>query len=956
MREEDIKKRRNSLLYGVAIAALTLPMMISGPVYGQDQDAAAEEEEEFEEVIVTGSRIRQSEFSSSSPVQIINMETTSLAGLVDISDILQQTTIAGNASQLNNFYTGFVVDGGSGNNSVDLRGLGAGKTLVLMNGRRLNGAGTRGTVNSVDLNTLPRSIIQRVEILKDGASSIYGSDAVAGVVNIITKTDAEGISGNAFASTPADGGGNIYSADLTIGFSTDDANFMFGVEYFKREGLREGDRDWAQCATEYYFDPDTGEDISMIDPNTGQAKCWGSPANDYVVVIGGPNGGRWIRDPAAAGPVPGWRIGSLAERKFDTPRQDVAHIISPSERLSAFSFGNQEFDVLGGIEGYYEFMYNSRKSSQNSGPRQFAPRVAGTLFGALDPFNPFGDDAFALPLLLPYDQVGNQEVNYLRTVVGARGTLGDNWSWDLYAGYGRSHGTYSSRQLLIDRVAHSLDFVDNGDGTFDCAVNQDANAGLNFHNAGCVPFDPYAAIGNPFPEDVLDYITSIETGVTTYNQNIVSGYVTGDVFDLPHGPISVVVGFEWRKETINDIPSSGSQNGNLWGFTSSGVTQGTEKVKELFGEVQIPLLKDQTLFEELSINASARYTDYLTVGSDETYKIGVNWQLIPQFRVRAAFGTSFRAPALFESFLGGQTSFSSASDPCDEWDLGPAGTPLYNNCASEVPVGWTGYTSTPQVTTFGNAGRLEPETSESLTIGAIVELDNPDIGIAVDYFDITIEGEIARFGPASILSQCYNDPLFRAPGTVCDFVATRDPDQFNISDINDSYFNINKKNIEGMDFTARYVFDYKEVNVTIDARATKIFSHTRVLFGDVIDDLTNQIGFPDWNAQLDVTANWDQFTLYYGLNWIGGMSDYEAFGIDPATSIFILSTPDYFTHDMSVRYRGEGWSAQVGITNFTDKEPPKISDLETRLAGGTAFHSGYNLRGRTFFFNLSKGF
>ena len=386
----DLRKLLLSTVIFIGMSALGFT---SQALAQDDEDLA--EEEAVEEITVTGSRIRRTEFTSASPIQVINMEMSSLAGLIDVTDILQKSTIAGNAGQINNLLSGFVVEGGPGVNTVDLRGLGAEKTLVLMNGRRISPAGTRGQVSSVDLNTLPTSIIQRIEILKDGASSIYGSDAVAGVVNIITRTDIDGVVGHLRTSSPADSGGEIFSADVAIGFNNDRGSFLFGAEYFERRSLREGDRDWSQCRTDFTFDPVTGDDTSVIDPTTGQAKCWDSNANDYVIVVGGPFGGRWIRDPAEDGTVsgiPGWRIGSLAERKFDHPRQDLAHIISPVTRLSLFSFGQMDFDTLGGIEGYYEFLFNNRRSNQHGGPRQIAPRVIGSLFGVPanpgDPFDP----------------------------------------------------------------------------------------------------------------------------------------------------------------------------------------------------------------------------------------------------------------------------------------------------------------------------------------------------------------------------------------------------------------------------------------------------------------------------------------------------------------------------------------------------------------------------------------
>ena len=959
-------------LYSGGASAALLALMVSSPAVAQDEDVSdASFDEPIEEIVTTGSRIKRTEFSSPSPVQIVNMEVATLGGLVDVADILQESTVAANAPQWNNMWTGFVVTGGSGTNSVDLRGLGDGKTLVLLNGRRLNPAGTRGTVSQVDLNTIPTSMIQRVEILKDGASSVYGSDAVAGVVNIITKKGADGISGSASTNVPFDGGGEVMSVDLTIGLSDDDSSFMFGIDYLERKALLQGDRDWSACQVERYFDPDTGEDISTIDPNTGQQKCWGAPANDYVVTQSGY--GRNIWDPVDGSTdsldLNNWRVGSLAERKFDHPLQRQAHSISPVKRLSIFSFGNWELDALGNnTEAYYEFMYNNRRSDQNSGPRQLGLR---TYNSPLSPFWSGGEVgsgfSYDIPLLLPYMQTGDQEVDWVRTVVGLSGDISDNWSYDVSVGYGRSNGTYSSPQMLVDRIANTLDIVEVAPGVWDCNVNQEPNAYLNFDQSRCVPFNPYQIIADGanspglFPQDLLDYITSTETGATNFDQKMIMGYVTGTLFEMPAGSVGAVFGVEAREESILDTPSSGSINANLWGFTSSGITAGTDRIKEVFTEFEVPLLAGAPGFEELTLSVAGRWSDYETAGSDTTYKVGLNWQIVDAVRLRSSFGTSFRAPALYENFLGGQTAFTSASDPCADYGTEYEPTEnYYINCDAEVgdPT-FTGYASTPQVITFGNAGRLLPETSESFTVGLIFQLEVIDLAIAIDYFDFDIQDEIAKYGASSILAQCYGGPPsdFRQPGTVCDFISDRDPidEGGAISQINDSYFNIDQKVQTGYDLTVRYNFELSAVDFTADLKYTNIDKFERNLFGGRVEELNGQTGYPPSNAQFDLQANIRDWTLYYGLDFVEGMEDYTVNGIDPATSVYDLETDDVFYHDIAARYNGDGWSAQIGIQNVADKQPELVSDV-IAFVGNAPFVTAYDWYGRRFFLNVTKGF
>jgi len=984
------EKWKQLYLGGTAgISAFMLAVMFSNPAFAQDEatEDAVDDDEVVEEIITTGSRIKRTEFSSPSPVQVLNMEMATLAGLVDVADILQESTVAANAPQWNNMFTGYVVTGGGGTNAIDLRGLGDGKTLVLLNGRRLNPAGTRGTVSNVDLNTIPSSIVQRIEILKDGASSVYGSDAVAGVVNIITKKGVDGISGSFSHNAPFDGGGEITTADLSIGFTSDSASFMFGVDYLERKALREGDRDWSSCKVERYFDPDTGEDLSMVDPTTGELKCWDSPANDYIINYANyytPTGNdppygagnlpytyessRSIWDPVGgstdSSDPANWRIGSLAERKFDHPAQDHATMISPVKRVSLFSFGDWEVDNMGeGTNGYYEFMYNSRRSNQNSGPRQLGLDVND---GGFSPFFNAGGWAYDIPLLLPYEQTSNQEVNWMRGVVGMNGELSGSWTWDASIGYGASHGTYSSPQMLIDRIVNSLDIVQTGPNEFACAQDFDWNQ--TDANAGsvCVPFNPYEIIAQGlnspglFPQDLLNYITSVEVGETTYDQKSASAYVTGDLFNMPAGPVGAVIGAEIRRETIKDTPSSSSQNANLWGFTSAGITAGTDTVKEYFAEIELPLVRDAAAAKDLTLSLAARYSDYDTAGSDTTYKAGLNWQIVDSLRLRSSFGTSFRAPSLYESFLGGQTAFTSASDPCEDFgtETNP-GEPRYENCLAETgDLGFTGYSSTPRVITYGNAGRLVPETSESLTIGLIFEIEAIDLSFAVDYYEFTIEDEIERFGASSILSQCYSLPTseFRQPGTLCDFISPRDPLDGNIEEINDSYFNINEKYQEGVDFTVRYKFSAGPADVVADLRATKILEFTQDLFGGNVDDFNESIGYADVNGQFDLQVMLGDWTVYYGADYIAAQEDYTWYGYDPATTIYDLEVGSVVYQDLAVRFNADGWAAQVGIQNVADVEPPTVSDWDTAWAGNGGYNTGYDRRGRTYFFNMTKGF
>ncbi|MDB5452578.1 MAG: hypothetical protein JWO33_1156, partial [Caulobacteraceae bacterium] len=218
---------------------------------------------EVGELVITGSRIRRTEFNSPSPVSVITAESASLQGIVDTSSILQSSVLGATSQQINNNFTGFVTTGGGGANTLSLRGLGAQRSLTLINGRRAGPAGVGGTVGPFDLNTIPSSLIDRVEIVTGGASSIYGSDAIAGVVNIFTKTNNDKLEMSVYGNAPFDKGGEQYRASISKGWTFDRGYVSAAAEYYKNEGLRYKDRDYLECPVDYISNPTTKERLDL---------------------------------------------------------------------------------------------------------------------------------------------------------------------------------------------------------------------------------------------------------------------------------------------------------------------------------------------------------------------------------------------------------------------------------------------------------------------------------------------------------------------------------------------------------------------------------------------------------------------------------------------------------------------------------------------------------------------
>jgi outer membrane receptor protein involved in Fe transport len=410
--------------------------------FGQQAQQPAAQEPAVTEIVISGSRIKRDNYSSAAPLQIIRNDDSAVAGFTSTAEVLQGTAVTGGQSQINNAFGGFVTDGGPGANTLGLRGFGPTRSLVLLNGRRLGPSGTRGSVGASDLNVLPGAIVDRIEVLKDGASSIYGSDAVAGVVNIITKRNITGFTGETRLTFPQDGGGEEARVSLVGGFVSDRAYISGSYEYSERKNLTLGDRDWTQCNTDYRRTSVNGVvgewgSFDFVDPKTGKPKCYpisgtgsngvtintlGTPARTGVGAAGsvGTSFNRWRPNPAITTGLVGYEgvgggANNLNVRDTFDPRMLNRSLISPDSGHNLFLQGGVDLPALGGAEIYYELLYNRRESTQ-TGYRQLSldyPQGSPLLPAAFQTF------AF-LPPQAGGMLAGDAEAHFAQQVVGLR--------------------------------------------------------------------------------------------------------------------------------------------------------------------------------------------------------------------------------------------------------------------------------------------------------------------------------------------------------------------------------------------------------------------------------------------------------------------------------------------------------------------------------------------------------
>ena len=995
-------------------------------------------QDDGDEIIVTGSRIAKSEFTSADPIQVIDPETAKLQGQVQLADVLQSTPAAQGSIQINSAISNrFVANGGNDVQTVSLRGLGAERTLVLINGRRAGSAGIRGSVAPFDLNVLPLSVVRQVEILKTGASSIYGSDAVAGVVNILTRDDLDGFEAGGLSSITEHGGGESYGADASFGKTFDRGHFFATVDIFRQQNLTRRDRGFLFCSEEYLKREADGSRADIVDFRTGRPACSSTQANmivfsDFSGVdengfptfgpgLIAPNGqaifaGQYGNEFAGVGipinaynPIGVFGPDNFFGVNFDGPSTGALNQFEPAEqgsdvfssvrRVSAFVEG--AYDVTDGITAYGEFLFSNRKSHNNGVQRIELQQFTGASMlpfflcdptqyncdpGDMgDPLNgEFGGNLILRPRVLVKSQA-QADVDYYRGVLGLRGEIGAAWKWDVHGQHSRSDASYTQDVIYQDAIAsQSL-------RTRSCAGTVTAIRGVE-----CIDIDftdPRVLRGD-FTAQERAFLTGRETGRTLFEQSSAEALLTGKLLTLPAGPVGVAFGANIRRDEIDDTPGEATLAGNVANFTTSGITAGRTVSKELFGEVELPLLAGVPMIERLTLSAAARYTHVEATArggaqdsfSDTTWKVGADWAVTDWLRFRGTWGTSFRAPALFELFLQDQTGFLGQSDidPCIQTAArlaaGAISQRIFDNCAADgIAPDYAGGIGPATIVSGGGLGRLEPETSTAKTVSVIL---TPDLSgalwgglktrLAVDYFDIKVRDEIALLGAANILTGCYDSENFASEAFCGLFTRTASgPDAQSVASVTDRYVNISRQQGRGVDVSLAVDQDLGNLgSLAFRAQMTwQVEDKVELFPGTEIDD-NGTIGNPKWVGDFNLGWTKDKWTLFYGLDVTGAASNEEdllrAQGGDPCrTSSFRpggrfcpdVSVPATFYHSLSLsRDVADRFRITLGVANLFDTPPPRVSTVVTAtppvIGQAPAFGTQYDYLGRRFFLGV----
>ena len=710
-------------------------------------------EGEIETVTVTGSRIAYSPTDGPQPLTVVTRADIDDSGLLSVGDLIQRLPMQG--SGINRTYN----NGGDGSVRVELRALGSARTLVLVNGKRWVASG-EGANSSIDLNTIPIAAIERVEVLKDGASAVYGSDAIAGVVNIILRKNVDGIEfSHQTGDFAASGGGGEETWSVLGGGVADRARFTIGASLTTIDDLSNADR----------------EQTAARPANGGSA---GTPQGrfGYGGVVGG--FGNFTLNEGQAGTDPGhFREWTSPDDRFNYNPDN--YIQTPSERRNIFLNGS--YELTDQISFLFDALYQNRLSDQLLAPTPlFWGFSADEGIDATNIHNPFGitfcgfsgtnnlgTPCGELDEPVAYGWFGRRMVeagnrNFLQDIetfrggFGFEGGIGDQWSWEVYWSWAQNKASSTTEGLLnTDAIRKALGPASGCTGA--CVpLNIFGGQGTDAEYLG----DGRWSGSGSITEEMLNYIsfTAHDTGGNDMkNMNV---QVTGTLMDLPSGPVGAAFGYELREESGFTSPDAlivtGATSGN-----ASQPTDGSYDVSEFFAEIGIPVLSGAPLAESLDVNIALRYSDYSTFGSTTKGKYNIMWRPHNDLLVRVTVSDGFRAPSIPELFFGQSDSYPELQDPCDVNSpnfTGSGDQQTNAQCRSHgVPDGFTQPNTQIRITVGGNPD-LQPEESDNFSFGLVYQpgwLDG--FQAELDWFDIEITDTISSIGDQNILEQCYSD-------------------------------------------------------------------------------------------------------------------------------------------------------------------------------------------------------
>lgn len=925
----------------------------------------------LKKIQVVGTRIPRSTIELARPVILMNAKQIQATGLVNVGQILQHLTSAGSS------ITSQVDVGGNGGTELDLRNLGSKRVLILVNGRRwLTGLG-----GSVNLDQIPTSVIESIQVLKDGASAIYGSDAIAGVVNIITKKTFIGAQASAYLGEYNSEGnkwdGQTQHYSYLMGFGNSKGNVTVALQYQQNDEIKNCAR-WITCPVNvgtprgssfgpngrFEFYPPAGSSIysntTLCPPNKS-----GKPYCDMTTISG--TDGTSISDYKPWSAADEFNYGALYD------------LVAPNQSTNLYVQGHYALNP--DLSFHMTAMYNRHVNTERYSPRNVGINAGGlgTLISATNPYNPFGFDLNA-NLSAPEPGAAQLILAGVRILKGGfRNFVATNQTFYYNSGFdgdfnlGRRNFTWNADYVF----GRELEWDYSSGGLYN---NDHLDLALGPVSAcqaspGCVPMNIFGSGG--ITPAMLDYITTASQSTTT---NILRDYefnvASSDIADLPGGPVGFNVGYEYRQVEGAQHPDTLDV---ATGQASKGVSGGYV-VKSFYAEFDVPLLENVPLVKEMDVDLAARHSKVSTYGSNTTKQLGFRWQPNDQLLVRATWGQGFRTPNISELFSPQGLGEETVNDPCNADKLASEGSQVTTNCAAAgVPVGVYTQPITNELdnVTHGGNPNLEPEHSESRTVGFVFNPSAlPGFNVNADFYKVSVSNLISVFGASNILNACY----IGGASQFCKLVQRNAAGQ--IIYLGDIETNVGDILTEGIDVGASYAFDTSAGAFKINFQSTFLKEYEQTLPSGTGGPPfvqhragwnvgTEYVGYPKNKSILSVAWNFGNWAALWRLRYISsmiedcsGFTSYPGACSDPNRDHLIysgeggmvatnhLGATTYDDASVSYAFHAINSNLTFGVNNLFDKYPP-IS----RTAPNENFNQTvYDLPGRFVYLRLTVNF
>lgn len=963
---------------------------------------------------VTGSRIRQADVETSQPVIIMTRDDIEKQGFQSVGDILQNITATGNPplSRASPSSSGPE----AGGTYISLRDLGAERTLVLVNGRRM-GVGINGRA---DLSLIPASVVESIEVLKDGASSTYGSDAIAGVINIITRSNFDGSSLSAYYGSYDAGDGAVKKLEFVTGVKGERGSLTFAAEWADEARVAAADRPWSRYPRssnhpdrDWSTTSDQGGFVSSPSqklPNVvykGNTRVMlrpgGNPLNPADYINQDTDTGR-CNPNSLASPGPGTCTPGSTAGKHNS--QELADTIIPRKWHSVYVDG--VYELTDNVRLTSNVLYTERSSTRLTSGRPLQANRFGIVVSKDSYFNIVGQDI--TNWWRRTQEVPRQTTNELRTLRFATALegnfeIGKRWfDWDVsYVNNKNNLEMSSGADMGLDRIAAAVgpSFRDTN-GKLVCGTPSKPIA-------GCVPWNPFIHYGTVAEggltgnQALQDYLFHIEQDRGTTSTSVLAANLSGALMDLPAGELGFAVGAEQRKESGSFIPDAMSVAG-LSTNQGDNPTRGDYSVRELYAEFQVPVLANLPFAKELTLNLASRYSDYDTFGSTTNHKVGVKWKPFEQLLLRATVADGFRAPTIADMFGGTAETAAAFTDPCDvvygssatnattrancRKDLGAAADTFRQLNSAGNPV-TSPNSSSPTPFYAGSNPALSPEVSRSKTIGLVWSPSFLDgFNVALDWWSIHLTDTIVTDTPKSMLDDCYVLGIAERCGMRPGNGFTRDPVNGTVSSMYYGDTNAGFRDVEGYDLDVSYRFDgVRFGDFRIQSSSTYMVKDLRTS-SDLPQLALSTIGWgSDFRLRSNMSLTWEKgaYGATFSSRFFSGMREACVFftpspaGVPPVTEPHLecneitwaptgviganghpesqisrrRSVGSNTFHDLQLRYETP-WNARVslGVNNLFKHEGPVMYSFPS---SGSAYYGGFD-QGRFLYLRYTQKF